>query len=324
MDAAAGVGELSLAPVESCDGEALPALRARRLARLYYYVGFFALPWFWVANCWYFFPDFRHAHDPVVAKCERGRACGRCVRGWALRPRLPGSAMVRITRRVPPRSPSQRPAHLPPSPRPPLFPCRHAALGAGLCGLHMRLPALVPALPDRCARLTKQLQPPPCAIAHPVRSHARPSRRAVRPNLTLAVRRRPNPAPDRRSWREGAGAVGVRCAGHQQIRPVRHRAGRRIAWAAPVPVGNSPGPCRCNLCLTRLKGRQCCQCMLGRVIRKERHSESGSSTPGSNWLSALAQWLAAFKQTHVAAGGSTAAAGGQPMAVPGRPDRSRI
>lgn len=79
MDAAAGVGELSLPPVASCDGEALPALRARRLARLYYYLGFFALPWFWVCSCWYFFPDFRHGHDPVVAKYTRRSALGFVV-----------------------------------------------------------------------------------------------------------------------------------------------------------------------------------------------------------------------------------------------------
>ena len=28
-------------------------------------------------SCWYFFPDFRHGHDPVVAKCECCGCCGR-------------------------------------------------------------------------------------------------------------------------------------------------------------------------------------------------------------------------------------------------------
>lgn len=67
----AEVGELSLAPVHDVDGQALPALQARRTARLYYYLGFAALPWFWVVNIWLFLPDFWHGdRDPVIAKCE--------------------------------------------------------------------------------------------------------------------------------------------------------------------------------------------------------------------------------------------------------------
>ena len=64
------VGELTLPPVTTCDGDSCPALTARRTSRLYYYVGFAALPWLWLCNCWLFSADFLHAQDPVVAKCE--------------------------------------------------------------------------------------------------------------------------------------------------------------------------------------------------------------------------------------------------------------
>ncbi len=68
--AEAEVGELSLPPVTDVDGGVLPAPQARTAAKRYYYVGFAALPWFWVVNVWLFFPDFWHGRDPVVAKCE--------------------------------------------------------------------------------------------------------------------------------------------------------------------------------------------------------------------------------------------------------------
>jgi hypothetical protein len=69
-------GELSLPPVVTCDGEALPAERARRTARLYFYLGFAGLPWFWVCSCWLFAPDFcGGGRDPIVTKCELGRLC---------------------------------------------------------------------------------------------------------------------------------------------------------------------------------------------------------------------------------------------------------
>jgi Presenilin enhancer-2 subunit of gamma secretase len=32
--------------------------------------GFALLPLLWAVNVWLFWPDFRHAHDPEVAKCE--------------------------------------------------------------------------------------------------------------------------------------------------------------------------------------------------------------------------------------------------------------
>lgn len=74
--AEAEVGELSLPPVTDVDGGVQPALQARVAARRYYYVGFAALPWFWVVNIWLFFPDFWHGRDPVVAKCEKQPSVG--------------------------------------------------------------------------------------------------------------------------------------------------------------------------------------------------------------------------------------------------------
>lgn len=66
-------GELSLAPVLTCDGELLPAVLARRTARRYFFLGCAALPWFWVCSCWLFSPLFWQdsaSRDPVVTKCE--------------------------------------------------------------------------------------------------------------------------------------------------------------------------------------------------------------------------------------------------------------
>ena len=68
---AGALGELALRPVVTCDGEAVPALEARRTARLAYLAGFACLPWFWACNIWLFFPDFWHGdRDPAVTKCE--------------------------------------------------------------------------------------------------------------------------------------------------------------------------------------------------------------------------------------------------------------
>lgn len=99
----AAVGELSLPPVDTCDGEALAAPQARRTARLYFWAGFACLPWFWACNIWLFFPEFWHGRDPVVAKCawcrggrggafhraplrveSRGSAAGCCWWGWCV------------------------------------------------------------------------------------------------------------------------------------------------------------------------------------------------------------------------------------------------
>ena len=66
------MGELTLPPVCTCDGDVLPATSARLTSKLYYYVGFVALPWLWLCNVWLFSADFWHARDPVVAKCEPG------------------------------------------------------------------------------------------------------------------------------------------------------------------------------------------------------------------------------------------------------------
>ncbi|KAL4419327.1 hypothetical protein ABPG77_006015 [Micractinium sp. CCAP 211/92] len=77
--AEAEVGELSLPPVTDVDGGVLPAPQARTAAKRYYYVGFAALPWFWVVNVWLFFPDFWHGRDPVVAKYTRRSALGFVV-----------------------------------------------------------------------------------------------------------------------------------------------------------------------------------------------------------------------------------------------------
>ncbi len=35
-----------------------------------YHGGFVLLPLLWLVNVWLFWPDFRHGHDPEVAKCE--------------------------------------------------------------------------------------------------------------------------------------------------------------------------------------------------------------------------------------------------------------
>jgi len=77
------VGELSLAPVEDVDGAAVPAVHARRTARLYFLLGFAALPWFWVCNIWLYWPDFWHARDAVVAKCKPTRLA-RCWRVYRI------------------------------------------------------------------------------------------------------------------------------------------------------------------------------------------------------------------------------------------------
>ncbi|PSC70501.1 putative gamma-secretase subunit PEN-2 [Micractinium conductrix] len=78
--AAASVGELTLSPVLDVDGGAQPALQARRTARLYYLLGFAALPWFWACNVWLFLPDFWHGdRDPVVTKYTRRSALGFAV-----------------------------------------------------------------------------------------------------------------------------------------------------------------------------------------------------------------------------------------------------
>jgi hypothetical protein len=67
----AQVGELELPPVVTCDEDVMPALQARKTSRLYFYLGFALLPWFWATNVWLFWPDFRRdGGDAVVAKCE--------------------------------------------------------------------------------------------------------------------------------------------------------------------------------------------------------------------------------------------------------------
>lgn len=62
---------LTLPPVVTCDEDVLPALRARKICKLYFYLGFACLPWFWACNVWLFAPDFWHGdRDLVIAKCE--------------------------------------------------------------------------------------------------------------------------------------------------------------------------------------------------------------------------------------------------------------
>ncbi len=63
---------LTLPPVTTCDEDVLPALRARKISRLYFYLGFLCLPWFWACNVWLFAPDFWHGKDAVIAKCKWG------------------------------------------------------------------------------------------------------------------------------------------------------------------------------------------------------------------------------------------------------------
>ena len=66
------VEALELPPVETVDFDFLPTVQARRTARLYFYVGFFLLPWFWCCNIWLYWPSFLGRDgDPVVKSCER-------------------------------------------------------------------------------------------------------------------------------------------------------------------------------------------------------------------------------------------------------------
>ncbi|KAJ7522501.1 hypothetical protein O6H91_18G014500 [Diphasiastrum complanatum] len=47
--------------------------QALKLARAFFYAGFFLLPWLWFVNCFYFWPILRHRRylDPVVRPCKR-------------------------------------------------------------------------------------------------------------------------------------------------------------------------------------------------------------------------------------------------------------
>lgn len=36
-----------------------------------YLGGFLLLPWSWLANVWLFWPELKHARDPLVYKCKR-------------------------------------------------------------------------------------------------------------------------------------------------------------------------------------------------------------------------------------------------------------
>ncbi|KAL6780821.1 PEN2 [Auxenochlorella protothecoides x Auxenochlorella symbiontica] len=56
-------------PVTTCDGERVLAQEARRSARLYFLLGFLALPWLWACSVWLYLPALRQPHgDPIVRK----------------------------------------------------------------------------------------------------------------------------------------------------------------------------------------------------------------------------------------------------------------
>eukprot|EP00271_Cylindrocystis_brebissonii_P018566 TRINITY_DN533_c0_g1_i1.p2 TRINITY_DN533_c0_g1~~TRINITY_DN533_c0_g1_i1.p2 ORF type:complete len:120 (+),score=14.01 TRINITY_DN533_c0_g1_i1:427-786(+) len=49
---------------------------ARRLARIYFFAGFLALPLLWFVNCYYFWPVLRHGGDTVILNYVRFSAVG--------------------------------------------------------------------------------------------------------------------------------------------------------------------------------------------------------------------------------------------------------
>lgn len=64
------VETLDVDPVETCDGCSFDAPYARTMARRYYILGFFGLPWFWAVSAWLFSPNIKGGGDAVVQKCK--------------------------------------------------------------------------------------------------------------------------------------------------------------------------------------------------------------------------------------------------------------
>lgn len=64
------VETLDVDPVETCDGCLFDAPYARTMARRYYILGFFGLPWFWAVSAWLFGPNIKGGGDAVVQKCK--------------------------------------------------------------------------------------------------------------------------------------------------------------------------------------------------------------------------------------------------------------
>lgn len=65
--------------VESVDGEAFPADKARTISQRMYYAGFLFLPLLWLVNVWLFWPDFVGGHDSVVKRYTKHSAVAFCV-----------------------------------------------------------------------------------------------------------------------------------------------------------------------------------------------------------------------------------------------------
>ena len=63
------VETLDVDPVGTCDGCLFDAPYARKMARRYYLLGFFCLPWFWAVSAWLFSPNIKGGGDAVVQKC---------------------------------------------------------------------------------------------------------------------------------------------------------------------------------------------------------------------------------------------------------------
>mmetsp|Transcript_8986 Transcript_8986/g.16895 ORF Transcript_8986/g.16895 Transcript_8986/m.16895 type:complete len:118 (-) Transcript_8986:127-480(-) len=66
----------TLSSVETIDGHVgLSSSAARDLARKMFGFGFFALPWMWLVNVWFFWPQI-NSDDLVLRKYVRGSAIG--------------------------------------------------------------------------------------------------------------------------------------------------------------------------------------------------------------------------------------------------------